>query len=298
MSLRSLFFLIFAWFSITLMGEAAATYSLNLGGQILDLSQPCIMGILNATPDSFYSGSRMQTEADIVQRTEQIVAEGGDIIDVGAYSTRPGATEVTEEEEMARLDFALPVIRRTVPNALLSIDTFRASVAERCIKEYGVTMVNDISGGSDPNMFPLTARLGISYVLTHNSRSASPATPLRQFAATVIMWFSKQVDSLLSLGQKDIILDPGFGFGKTLEENYELMRQLTAFHTFGLPLLVGVSRKSMIYRLLDCQPEDALNGTTVLHTMALERGAQILRVHDVRACREAIKIVAATNRKP
>lgn len=280
------------------MHKAAATYSLNLGGQILDLSQPRIMGILNTTPDSFYSGSRMQTEADIVQRTEQIVAEGGDIIDVGAYSTRPGATEVTMEEEMSRLDFALSVIRRTAPDAILSIDTFRASVAERCIKEYGVAIVNDISGGADPEMFPLVARLGIPYVLTHNSRSASPSIPLRQIAASVLTWFSKQVDNLLSLGQKDIILDPGFGFGKTLDENYELMRQLTAFHAFGMPLLVGVSRKSMIYRLLGCQPEEALNGTTILHTLALERGAHILRVHDVRACREAIKIVAATNRKP
>lgn len=260
-------------------------YSLNLDGQLIELSEPLVMGILNVTPDSFYAESRRQTEADIAKRAEQIVSEGGSIIDIGGYSTRPGAADVPEEEELARLSMALTIVRRTAPDTPLSIDTFRANVAHQCFDEFGPAIVNDVTGGSDPDMFPLVARLGLPYVLT--CPTASP------FNAD----FAEKLSRLRSLGQKDIILDPGFGFGKTLDENYVLMNQWEALKTFELPLLVGISRKSMIYRLLDCQPQDALNGTTVLHTMALERGAHLLRVHDVAACREAIKIVAAVHRK-
>ena len=254
-------------------------YSLNLGGHLIELSEPQIMGILNVTPDSFYAESRRQTEVDIARRAEQIASEGGKIIDIGGYSTRPGASDVPEAEELSRLRLALATVRRVVPETPLSIDTFRASVARQCVEEFGPVIVNDVTGGADPDMFPLVASLGLPYVLT-----CPTATPLSAE-------FAEKISSLRALGQKDIILDPGFGFGKTLDENYQVMNQLEAMRLLGLPLLVGVSRKSMIYRLLDCQPQEALNGTTVLHTLALERGADILRVHDVRAAAEAIRIV-------
>ena len=260
--------------------EGTESYSLNLGGQLLQLSEPQVMGILNVTPDSFYSGSRRQTETEIAQRVHEIVREGGTIIDVGGYSTRPGAQEVGEEEELARLRLGLSVVRREAPEAAVSVDTFRARVAEQVADEFGPVIVNDVSGGADPEMFATVARRGLPYVLTLD---AAPADMMR--------YLSQRVDALLQLGQKDIVLDPGFGFGKSLDENYQLLGQLEALHAFGLPLLVGVSRKSMVYRLLGTTPEEALNGTTVLHTLALERGASILRVHDVGAATEVIKIL-------
>lgn len=273
-------------------------YSMNVGGQLLELSEPIVMGILNITPDSFFAESRKQTDAAIAQRAEEIIQQGGRIIDIGAYSTRPGAAEVSEAEELERLRSALSVVRHEAPDALLSIDTFRASVVQRVESDYGSFIVNDISGGTDPEMFATVARLGLPYVLTHSplgklsaaqhcetARSQSPLLP------SMLLYYSERVDALLQLGQKDIILDPGFGFGKSLDENYELLNRLDVLHALDLPLLVGVSRKSMIYKLLGNQPEDALNGTTVLHTLALQKGANILRVHDVGATIEVIKIL-------
>ena len=261
------------------------SYSLNIGGQLMVLSQPIVMGILNITPDSFFSDSRKQTEAEIAQRVQQIIDEGGSIIDIGGYSTRPGATEVSEQEELKRLQYALKIVRREAPDAVVSIDTFRANVAKQCADEFGAVIINDVSGGEDPEMFPLVASMGLPYILTY-------AVPAKEsIVPEMLKRLSEQVAQLRILGQKDIILDPGFGFGKSLEDNYEVINNLEAFQSFKLPVLVGVSRKSMIQRVLDCTPQDALNGTTVLHALAIEKGASILRVHDVKACMEVIKIL-------
>lgn len=251
----------------------------------MEFGQPVVMGILNLTPDSFYAGSRMQTEDEVEARVQQILAEGAAIIDVGACSTRPGADFVSEAEEMSRLEWGLRVLRRVAPEAVVSVDTFRASVARRCVEVYGVQIVNDISGGDmDEAMFPMVADLGVPYVLTHNGASQG------DLLADMLQYLGQRVERLHALGVKDILLDPGFGFGKSLEENYLLMRRLSDLSVLELPLLVGVSRKSMIYRLLDITPQEALNGTTVLHTLALMQGASILRVHDVRQAVESIKI--------
>ena len=261
------------------------SYSLNIGGQLIVLSQPIVMGILNITPDSFFSDSRKQTEAEIVQRVQQIIDEGGSIIDIGGYSTRPGATEVSEQEELKRLQYALKIVRREAPDTVVSIDTFRANVAKQCADEFGAVIINDVSGGEDPEMFPLVASMGLPYILTY-------AVPAKEsIVPEMLKRLSEQVAQLRMLGQKDIILDPGFGFGKSLEDNYEVINNLEAFQSFKLPVLVGVSRKSMIQRVLNCTPQDALNGTTVLHALAIEKGASILRVHDVKACMEVIKIL-------
>jgi len=254
-------------------------YTINVHGRLLDLSVPRVMGILNATPDSFYSDSRMQTEREIAERTTEIVEQGGDIIDVGAYSTRPGASEVPVEEEMARLRVALQVIRREQPDAILSVDTFRADVARMCVEEYGVSIINDVSEMTDEAMARTVARLGVPYILM----SVQPT--LRE----MLIGLAGKVQQLRNQGAKDIIIDPGFGFGKTLDQNYQLMYELEKLHVLGLPLLVGISRKSMIYKRLNCTPAEALNGTTVLNTIALTKGASILRVHDVR---EAVETVA------
>lgn len=255
-------------------------YTINVHGRLLDLSVPRVMGILNATPDSFFSDSRMQTEREIADRATEIVEQGGDIIDVGAYSTRPGATDVPVEEEMARLRFALQVIRREHPDAVLSVDTFRADVARMCVEEYGVGIINDVSEMTDEAMARTVARLGVPYILM----SVQPA--LRE----MLIGFADKVQRLRDYGAKDIIIDPGFGFGKTLEQNYQLMYELEKLHVLGLPLLVGISRKSMIYKRLNCTPAEALNGTTVLNTIALTKGASILRVHDVREAVETIRL--------
>lgn len=254
-------------------------YTINVHGRLLDLSVPRVMGILNATPDSFFSDSRMQTEREIAERTTEIVEQGGDIIDVGAYSTRPGASEVPVEEEMARLRVALQVIRREQPDAILSVDTFRADVARMCVEEYGVSIINDVSEMTDDAMARTVARLGVPYILM----SVQPT--LRE----MLIGLADKVQQLRNQGAKDIIIDPGFGFGKTLDQNYQLMYELEKLHVLGLPLLVGISRKSMIYKRLNCTPAEALNGTTVLNTIALTKGASILRVHDVR---EAVETVA------
>ena len=274
------------------------TYTINVNGTLMDLATPRVMGIVNVTPDSFFAGSRTRTEADIARRVEQLVAEGADILDVGGYSSRPGADDVSPEEERERLRLGLGVIRRVAPEAVVSVDTFRADVARMCVEEYGAALVNDISGGElDAEMFPTVARLGVPYVLMH--MQGTPQTmqdrPLyNNVLRDVFLYFARKVQQLRDLGQKDILLDPGFGFGKTLEDNYALLAHLEEFSSvFGLPVLVGVSRKSMITRLLGVTPAEALNGTTVLNTLCLQKGASILRVHDVRPAVEAVRLVQA-----
>jgi dihydropteroate synthase len=268
---------------------------INANGRLMDLSEPQVMGILNVTPDSFYAGSHGVTEGYIIDRIHQIMNEGASIIDIGACSTRPGADEVSIEEEMSRLRMGLELIRKHRPEAIVSVDTYRADVAKMCVEEYGAAIINDISAGQmDEQMFPTIARLGIPYIIMHMKGTPKDMQVNPQydhFLKEVFYYFSEKVQRLRDLGVKDIIIDPGFGFGKTLEHNYELMNHLEEFALFELPLLVGVSRKSMIYKHLGITPEEALNGTTTLNTIALLKGANILRVHDVRQAMESIKIV-------
>ena len=268
---------------------------INVNGRLMDLSEPQVMGILNVTPDSFYAGSRSETEKDIVQRLHQIIDEGASIIDIGGYSSRPNAEHISAEEEMSRLRNGLEIIRKHSPNAVVSVDTFRADVAKMCVEEYGVAIINDISAGQmDEQMFPTIAKLGVPYIIMHmkgTPQDMQVSPKYDHFLKEIFYYFSEKVQKLRDLGVKDIIIDPGFGFGKTLEHNYELMNHLEEFSLFELPLLVGVSRKSMIYKLLETTPEEALNGTTALHTIALLKGAHILRVHDVKEAVESIKIV-------
>lgn len=273
-------------------------YSINVGGKLMSLDRPQVMGILNVTPDSFYAGSRKQTEREIAERSDQIIAEGATMIDIGAFSTRPGAPEVSEEEEMARLRHGLEIVRRQQPDAVLSVDTFRPDVARMAVEEYGVAIINDVSEGGltgvvntpleqeegpYPAIFRMVARLGVPYILM----SVKPTVE------DMLMAFSREVQQLRDLGVKDIILDPGFGFGKTLEQNYQLLANMEKLEALDLPLLVGVSRKTMIFKLLGTDPLGSLNGTTVLHTIALQKGASILRVHDVKEAVETIKITSA-----
>ena len=269
--------------------------TINLKGTLRSLDEPIVMGILNATPDSFYAGSRQQSEADVVQRIETIISEGGALIDVGGYSSRPDAADVSEADEWARLEPVLSRLQRDYPQVPVSVDTFRATIARRAVEEYGVAMINDISGGSlDEGMYATIATLGVPYVLMHmrgTPRTMQQQTDYDDVVEAVMMYFASELRTLRRLGVIDVILDPGFGFAKTLDQNYTLMRALSEFEArFEEPLLVGISRKSMIYRLLDTTPDDSLNGTTVLHTYALMHGANILRVHDVRAAAEAVRI--------
>ncbi|MBO5085180.1 MAG: dihydropteroate synthase [Bacteroidaceae bacterium] len=256
-------------------------YTLNIGGQLLSLEWPLVMGILNATTESFYEASQMHTADAVAERALTMLHEGASIIDVGGCSTKPGLAPVSEEEEMRRLGMALAAIRTVAPEAILSVDTFRASIAERCVREFGVQMINDVSGGeADERMFATVADLQVPYVLTCNKGRW-----------TELMYdLAERINRLHLMGVNDVIVDPGFGFGKTLDDNYRLMVHLEELHLLECPLLVGVSRKSMIYKHLDITPTEALNGTTALHTVALMKGAHILRVHDVKAAREAILI--------
>ncbi len=268
---------------------------INLNGMLMDLSTPRVMGILNLTPDSFFGGSRMQTAEQVVGRIEQLRNEGADMVDVGACSTRPGAQQPSLQEEMERLRKGLSLVREVWPEAVLSVDTYRSQVARMCVEEFGVAIVNDISAGQmDEEMFPTIAQLGVPYVMTH--MQGTPETMqqhphYQHILKEVCLFFAKRIDALRKLGAKDIILDPGFGFGKTLEHNYQLLANLHELNLFDLPLLVGVSRKSMVYKLLETTPDEALNGTTSLHTIALLKGANILRVHDVKEARQAVTIV-------
>lgn len=272
--------------------DAKKGYTINVRGRLVDLSRPLVMGILNVTPDSFYQGSRKQTEIEIAQRTNQIIEEGGEMIDVGAFSTRPGgAFEVTEEEEMDRLRRALAIVRRERPEAIVSVDTYRPHVARRCVEEWGADIINDVSEGGltgivntpiheEGSMFETVARLQVPYILMS----------VKSNLHDMLIAFARETQELYALGAKDIILDPGFGFGKTLDENYKIYQHMERLQVLDLPLLVGISRKSMIYKLLGGDPTTSLNGTTVLNTIALQKGASILRVHDVREAVEACKI--------
>ena len=265
-----------------------APYTLNVKGHLLTLDYPRVMGILNVTPDSFFAGSRTQTEQAIAQRVRQIVAEGGTIIDIGACSTRPDSQPVSEQEEMDRLRMALPIVTAELSHLSpltsplsLSVDTFRPDVARMAVEEFGADLINDVSEGC-PTMFRMAARLAKPYILT----SVQP--DLR----STLLTCADKVQQLRDLGQNDIIIDPGFGFGKTLEQNFALMSELEKLHVLDLPLLVGISRKSMIYKTLDCTPDEALNGTITLNTIALMKGASILRVHDVKAAADCIAITS------
>jgi dihydropteroate synthase len=277
--------------------EITTARYINVNGSLLDLSQPRVMGILNVTPDSFYAGSRTQTEAEIVRRVKQIVSEGAAIIDIGAYSSRPNADNVSVREEMERLRMGLKILFEIQPDAVVSVDTFRADVARMCVEEYGVAIINDIAAGEmDANMFHTVAALNVPYIMMHmqgTPQSMQQHPHYDNLLKEVFLYFARKVQQLRDLGVKDIILDPGFGFGKTMEHNYELLSHLEEFRIFELPLLVGVSRKSMIYRLLDITPQEALNGTTVLDTICLLKGADILRVHDVKEAVETVRIVQA-----
>jgi dihydropteroate synthase len=261
----------------------------------MDLSEPQVMGILNVTPDSFYSASRKRSEQEIADRVHAILSEGGSIIDVGAYSSRPGAENVSVDEEMSRLRGGLQILRDIAPDAVVSVDTFRADVAKMCVEEYGVQIINDISGGElDNRMFTTVAELGVPYILMHmkgDPQTMQNGPHYDDLMTEVLRYFGTKVQQLHELGVKDIILDPGFGFAKTLEHNYELMNRMQDLQVLELPLLVGISRKSMIYCLLGNSPEEAMNGTSVLNTLALMKGASILRVHDVKEATEVVRIV-------
>ena len=270
-------------------------YTLNVRGKLLDLSEPQIMGILNVTPDSFFSGSRKQTDVEIRDRVEQIVGEGGQMIDIGAYSSRPGADDVSPEEEMARLRKGMKIVREIAPDIPVSVDTFRADVARMCVEELGVDIINDISGGElDKDMFNTVAKLGVPYILMHmkgNPQNMQNNPQYDDLMKEVLLYFADKIQRLRDLGQKDIILDPGFGFAKTLEHNYELMNHMEELKVFELPILSGISRKSMIYKLLGTSPLEALNGTTVLNTISILKGASILRVHDVKEAKEVARMI-------
>ncbi|SFG05657.1 dihydropteroate synthase [Prevotella sp. KH2C16] len=255
-------------------------YTINVNGRLLSLSKPVVMGILNATPDSFYAASRVQTEEAVMARARQILDEGAEIIDVGACSTRPGGEVATEQEEMRRMRTALAAIRKVAPEAVVSVDTFRPEVARMAIDEFGAGIINDVSEGEDPAMFPLVAGKGVAYILMS----------LKPNLHDMLIAMAREVQQLRDLGQKDIILDPGFGFGKTMEENFALLREMDKMQVMDLPLLVGISRKRMIHQTLGITPDEALNGTTVLNTISLMKGASILRVHDVKEAVQAVKL--------
>ena len=260
-------------------------YTINIHGRLMDLTEPQVMGILNVTPDSFYAASRKQTEAEIVERAHQIVAEGAAMIDIGACSTRPGFQEISEAEEMERLRFGLGVVRRELPDSVISIDTFRPDVARMAVEEFGADIINDVSEGSTA-MFRMVSYMRVPYILMS----------ARSTVKEMLLSFAEKVQQLRDLGATDIILDPGFGFGKTLDENYRVMDGLDKLRVMDLPLLVGVSRKSMIYKLFGYTPNESLNGTTALHTIALMKGASILRAHDVREAVECCQIVGKMKR--
>ena len=270
---------------------------INVNGRLMDLSVPRVMGILNVTPDSFFAASRTFSETEVARRAEQLLADGADIIDIGGYSTRPGAAEVSPDEEWTRLSLALKAVRAVSEEAVLSVDTFRADVARRCVEEYGVAIINDISGGElDADMFSTVAALGVPYILMHmqgTPQTMQQAPHYDDVLREVILYLARKVQQLRELGVRDIILDPGFGFGKTVDDNYRLLACLDELALFGLPVLAGISRKSMICRVLDTTPDQALNGTTVLNTLCLTKGARILRVHDVRPAVEAVRLFGA-----
>jgi dihydropteroate synthase len=262
---------------------------------LIDLEVPKVMGVLNITPDSFYSGSRYSEEDALVAASGKMLEDGADFLDVGGYSSRPGADDIPPSEEKKRVLNAIKLISHEFPEASISVDTFRADIAREAVLEYGAGIINDISGGeSDSAMFPLIEELNIPYIMMHmrgNPRNMQDNTEYDDVVADILKWFGPKIVTLQSAGVKDIIIDPGFGFGKTIKDNFELLRRLNNFSIAGLPLLVGVSRKSMIWRTLEITPEESLNGTSVLNTVALMNGANILRVHDVKEAVETVRLV-------
>jgi dihydropteroate synthase len=271
--------------------------ALNFNGTLFDLSSPVVMGILNITPDSFYDGGRYTTETEILKRCELILSQGASIIDIGAYSSRPGAEDITEEDELNRLRFALNPIRKEFQNAFISVDTFRSEIAQRVVDEFGVQMINDISAGQmDIAMLEIVANLKVPYIMMHmqgTPQNMQHQTSYAHLIRDIMHYFAEKIAEAKQLDMHDIIIDPGFGFSKTLEQNYQLLSKLNEFKIFELPIMVGISRKSMIYKILESKPEQALAGTITANTLALLNGANILRVHDVKEAVDAVKIVKA-----
>lgn len=278
------------------MIHTTAAQSINLKGQIMTFDRPIIMGILNVTPDSFFDGGQNNTIEQILIQTRKLLEEGADIIDIGAYSSRPGAALISSQEELDRALPAIAAIVSTFPDAILSIDTFRADVAEACIHA-GVHLINDVSGGTiDPVMFETVAKLQVPYILMHMRgipENMQQLTAYQDIVTDVATYFGQKIAALRKLGVKDIILDPGYGFAKTIEQNYELLHRVDELHYFGLPLLGGISRKSMIYKKLGITPQEALNGTTALHTLLLSKGVQLLRVHDVKEAKQIVDLLCS-----
>jgi dihydropteroate synthase len=272
---------------------------INTGGKLLDLEIPRVMGILNVTEDSFYKGSRYTKEKDIVEAAVRMFEEGADMIDVGGYSSRPGAQDIPEEEEGRRVFNALQLIIKELPEAVISVDTFRSGIARRSVLEYGAMIINDISGGeADKEMFNVVEELNVPYILMHmrgNPQTMLNKTSYDDIVADILKWMGEKIVTLHSRGVKDVIIDPGFGFAKTVEQNFEMLKRLREFSVAGLPVLVGLSRKTTVWKTLGISAEDALNGTTVLNTVALMNGANILRVHDVKAAKEAVILVGKLN---
>jgi len=269
--------------------------TINCRGVIIDFSVPKVMGILNVTPDSFYDGGRYSNEEGILKRVELLIDEGADIIDIGAYSSRPGAKKISVEEEIKRLNTALKIVRNKYQDSIISVDTFRSEVARWSVEKYGVDIINDISAGDlDKNMFQTVADLQVPYIMMHmkgTPENMQHEPHYENLIKEIMMYFSEKVNQLREIGVNDIIIDPGFGFGKTIEHNYQLLKHLEDFKWFNLPLLAGVSRKSMIYKFLNINPDESLNGTSVINTIALLNGANILRVHDVKQAKEAVQLI-------
>ncbi len=269
---------------------------INVKGNLIDLGIPRVMGILNITPDSFYTGSRFRDKDEIVKAAEKMLTEGADFIDVGGYSSRPGATDISPEDEKQRVLPAINYILQEFPDTIISVDTFRSDVALDAVKLCGAAMVNDISGGEgDPGMFSLIAELNVPYILMHMKGTPSTMQKNPQYndvISEILTWFGNKSVTLRESGVKDIIIDPGFGFGKSPSHNFELLRRLSEFSVIGFPVLAGLSRKSMIWKTLDITPDDSLNGTTILNTIALLKGVNILRVHDVKEAVETVRLIS------
>lgn len=268
---------------------------ISAGGKLIDLTIPKVMGIINITPDSFYNGSRASGDAEVIALAEKMLRDGADILDIGGYSSRPRADDITVEEESRRVLNAISLVRKEFPGAIISVDTFRAEVAQKAVSVHGANIINDISGGeTDEKMFEVVARLNVPYIMMHmkgNPRTMQDNPQYEDVVADILMWFGKRIVKLQDKGVKDIIIDPGFGFGKTIKHNFDMLERLGDFAIARLPLLVGISRKSMIWKSLSITPDEALNGTSVLNTVALLKGADILRVHDVKEAVQAVRLI-------
>jgi dihydropteroate synthase len=267
---------------------------INIKGKLLDLGVPKVMGVINITPDSFYSGSRVTDEKNIIRTAIKMTEEGADILDIGGYSSRPGAADISVEEEKNRVLKAVQIVSREIPDTIISIDTFRAEIAREAIGA-GAHIINDISGGeADSNMFDIVEKMNVPYIMMHmqgNPRTMQKNPVYDDVVADILKWFGERIFRLQSTGVKDIIIDPGFGFGKTIDQSFEMLQRLEDFSVAGLPLLIGISRKSLIWKTLNITPDEALNGTSVLNAVALMKGADILRVHDVKEAVQAVRLI-------